>query len=309
MFQTNLFSFSRRFFYNTTKEIVEQHGKPFFVFKHRLEVLAYLLYIVRFSYILLSMCDPVHFHPLQKDFFTHFFDYLSTDQDLLFGGTFLMLFISCVIIERSIYFSRVDTPTWQIIYDGVVSSGRAFRKSRLSLAVRRSCFNRRQEKVKRKLSFLPNLLKNILSKLIAKAVMWYRCEGYSLEKVKSHRFAYIPLASVKLRAKMFVFVEMSEVVNWLIIVFISKKLSFKKVKNFKLNEFLFFRHISCTSLCILFRPFHQSRKTTAAIVLCALDTQHCWPFCLSLSGASHAQNLPLHCDAFQLYRHTLWGPL
>ena len=121
LFQANFFISTRRLFYNTTKEVVKQHGKRVYVFQHCLEILAYLMYIFRFAYIMLSLSDPVQFRPFQWDtFFTNFFAYLSTDRDLLFGGAFLMLFVSCVLIEHSIYFSRVDTSTWQILYDGVV---------------------------------------------------------------------------------------------------------------------------------------------------------------------------------------------
>ena len=82
---------------------MEQQGKPLYVFQHRLEIAAYLLYIFRFAYIMLSMSDPGTFCPIAWDtFFTNLFAYLSTDRDLLFGGIFLMLIVSCVLLLNTV---------------------------------------------------------------------------------------------------------------------------------------------------------------------------------------------------------------
>mgnify|MGYP007002771711 CR=1 FL=1 len=210
------------------------------------------MYIFRFAYIMLSLSDPVQFRPFQWDtFFTNFFAYLSdTDRDLLFGGTFLMLFVSCVLIEHSIYFSRVDTSTWQILYDGVVRRSNIFSTARHPHAVQLHNYNRRLEEVKGcRLSFLPKLLQNGFGKLITKAEMWLKAENYNLEKIKSSQWKYVTRASVELRTKMFIFVEVAEVVYCVIVWFISKEKFVKKLTIFK---FLFFcRHLSCTSFSLL----------------------------------------------------------
>ncbi len=225
----NFFTYSRRLFYNTSKEVVEQHGKPLYVFQHRLEIAAYLLYVFRFAYIMLSMSDPGTFRPIAWDtFFTNLFAYLSTDRDLLFGGIFLMLFVSCVLIEHSVYFSRVDTDTWQILYDGVVKGGDIFSETRLSHAVQLDNYNRRLKEVKGgRLLFLPKLFQDCFSQLITKTEMWFKANGYNRKKIKSSQWKYVPQASVELRAKMFIFVEVVEVVYCIVVWFLSKKSFFE----------------------------------------------------------------------------------
>lgn len=91
-------------------------------------------------------------------------------------------------------------------------------------------YNRRLEEVKGcRLSFLPKLLQNGFGKLITKAEMWLKAENYNLEKIKSSQ--YVTRASVELRTKMFIFVEVAEVVYCVIVWFISKKICIK-VSNF-----------------------------------------------------------------------------
>lgn len=61
--------------------------------------------------------------------------------------------------------------------------------------------------------------------------MWLKAENYNLEKIKSSQWKYVTRASVELRTKMFIFVEVAEVVYCVIVWFISKKICIK-VSNF-----------------------------------------------------------------------------
>lgn len=217
---------SRRLFYNTTKEVIEKHGNSYYVLQHYLEISAYFCYALRFIYVILSMTDPKKYSSLKNDFFTHLFSYFSTDRDVLYGVIMLMLFLSSIHLEKCIYFSRVDTPTWQAVYDEVVRGESFFRQSRYSKKVQNLIFNDRLKKIQKSVwftSFCPVILQNSLGRVVTKVVIWYCCEFYNLNKIETQfKWKFIPEASVKLRAKMFIFTDVIETVNWILICFICK---------------------------------------------------------------------------------------
>ncbi len=226
-----MFQFSSQtLFYSTIEEVMGNHEKRWsYRWLHTFECVAYLMYICRFAYILLCLLQPTQFALIKGDFFSHLIAILSTDRDYFFAVTFIMMLLSCVVMERAIYFSPIDTCTWGIIEDQIVRSETIFRQCRLSEQRQKIIFKQQLEKTKEKtklLYYIPELMKNWFCKLGAQIIFWKKCGAYDLEMMKSYKWRYTPKATIQLRVKMYRVLALLEAINCVVVVSVCKCIIF-----------------------------------------------------------------------------------
>lgn len=215
---------SNKFFYSTIEDVMTNHEKTPYKWLHTMEICAYIMYICRFTYILLCLLQPIRCSPIGFDFFSHLIGYLCTDKDYFFGVTFIMMFISCVVMERCIYFSRIDTCTWGIIEDQIIRSEQIFKQCLLPEEEQKTILKMQYDEVKRqtKLYFIPAPMVNWYCFLKAKMIFRNQGYAYDLVMMQSCKWKYTPSATVQLRVKMFQILAFLEHINCLVIVSICK---------------------------------------------------------------------------------------
>ena len=107
-----MFKFNN-FFYNEVKDIVENRHLTRYQIVHWINILINFAFIIRFAYTL-----AVHFNPTYAitnfDVFARIFSFDSENKDFSFVATFIGLSISTGLLEAKLYFSRIDTVTWQV---------------------------------------------------------------------------------------------------------------------------------------------------------------------------------------------------
>lgn len=200
------------------------HEKKSYRWLHTFECCAYAVYICRFAYILLCLLQPTKCSLIEIDFFSHLIENLSTDKDYFFAVTFVMMFVSCVVMERAIYFSRIDTCTWGIIEDQIIHSEQIFKQCLLPEDERKTIWKMQLGEIKRetKLYFIPELMVNWFCKIWAQIIFWKQCDAYDLAMMKSYKWKYTPGATIELRAKMYRVLAFLEMANCLVIVSVCK---------------------------------------------------------------------------------------
>lgn len=221
-----MFQFSgKSLFHSIIKDVMTNHDKKSYKWLHTFENLSYIMYICRFTYILLCLYQPTDYSLIQIDFFSHLIENLSTDKDYFFCVTFIMMFISCVALETCLYFSRTDTCTWGIIEDQVMRTDQIFKECLLPQDEQKTILQIRFEEIKKQkihLDLVPELLLNLYCKLIAKIVFWAKGDAFDLVRMKTFTWKYQPAAKIQLRVKMYRILSIQEKINCLAIIFVCK---------------------------------------------------------------------------------------
>src|SRR5699024_7137146 len=112
------------------------------------------------------------------DFFEFLFLIFSTNKDYFFGVTFIMLFANGLLLEFDLYFSRVDTITWKLLYDIIVLDGQIYRKCAKSQKelekLRLRKISRISYEIPKFFRVLPNFLVRKYLKLAAELEIWFQ---------------------------------------------------------------------------------------------------------------------------------------
>lgn len=208
---------------NLIKNNVEHHHDFNHQFLHRSNLYLFIAYLFRFYYLLIStIINP---HPLKLsryDFFEHMFQYFSTDKDYFFGVTFIMLTLNGLLLEHDLFFHKVDTLSWKLLYDRIVLDLQIYQKSFQSSDIQMKLYFEKLEhfsqlKVSAYFRYLP---KYCLEKYIdwkIRLELYNNLEFIDQEKFGQFKSYLFPNVSAKLRIQTCMTVMMLEKVNSFII--------------------------------------------------------------------------------------------
>lgn len=125
----------RRFFYTQIKHIISKNENQFaYTTIHVFHMILYSFFLLRFCVIFLQLSNQLHSELILKhDIFYRFFRECSNGKDYFYPVTFIMLLLFCLLIEREIYFTPVDTITWRKYHDLVVINCDLYERSACAL--------------------------------------------------------------------------------------------------------------------------------------------------------------------------------
>jgi len=115
LFSSN--SVINKFFYKQIKHILSKHSNPKYKLIHSINMLLYSIYVIRFLSVVISLEILKSFTDQDYDFFAKFFNQFSNGKDHFYVVTFVMLFIFILLLEPLMYFTTINTITWQKYHD------------------------------------------------------------------------------------------------------------------------------------------------------------------------------------------------
>lgn len=195
-----LFRAKKQLFCSMIKEIVDQHHQLRYKAKHRAELLGYTFYIVRFCYIMLSIVYPSKYPRMEQwDYFLHFFELFCTlgSGDLLYGILFVMLYVNALCLVCGLYFTRVDTPTWQILYDRVVVESDKFLECTLEQEQVAQILQNQIVQTARNHPWWPKML----CRKVCRALVWFHMVSVDRARLAKCGMRFYPSYSVELRCQ------------------------------------------------------------------------------------------------------------
>lgn len=222
-FYQSCFNSNRYIFQNLVQVNAEHHYDYNHRFLHKSELYLFFAYTLRFCYLLFSIVLNPHKAVLsQYDFFEHLFIYFSTDKDYFFGVTFIMLTFNGFLLEHDLYFHKIDTVAWKLLYDRI-SDSQIFQKSLKSVEVQtKQYFLKLQQFTQLPaptyFHFLPKFCFQKYIDWKVKLELYSNLEFIDQEKFGQHKSFYFPNVSAKLRIQVCLTLIMLEKINTFIIV-------------------------------------------------------------------------------------------
>lgn len=217
----------RRLFSSTILDVINNHAKVSHKLGHSLEMVGYLFFLARFTYIMACLTSPELYSPLAVDYFTHVFAQLSTDRDVCFGLTFISLFLSALALEWYIYFSPVERMSWQLPYHQGIVTQQIFAQCTVSEREKQIVIEQTvssiEPSLKSAVPFVPSFVRRLLVNRLAQFVIWKSCAFVDFAKVEcTFKWKYTPLAPMALRRKTFIILDLQERITYLTMLGICK---------------------------------------------------------------------------------------
>ena len=211
----------RQFLYDEISVIIFKHDNLKTKTIHIAEIFLYLMYIFRFSLIILGIRSNIRLS--KYDFFDHFFHYFSTDRDFLFPLTFIMLFVYCICMENRLYFTPINTITWQMYDDLVIKTMDAYEKSKsTSELLKNSADQLNKVKNRCKNLHFPDFLVDSYSKIWTKIQVWLHFGHVDLKILAQLRMHYFHSVNVSTKVKIIQTIILADRISNFIIFIICK---------------------------------------------------------------------------------------
>ncbi|KAJ6221808.1 hypothetical protein RDWZM_000353 [Blomia tropicalis] len=180
---------------------------------HLFNISSNFAFIIRFGYTIIT-----HFNPkyaiTDYDVFVRIFDFNSNDFSMI--ATFIGLSISTALLEAKLYFSRIDTVTWQMFYDLVVRNADICKRCMKSEASQAKTFNRRLDMVRKKLAKKHSTSVwwfNPYSRMKASGSIWWNLDYINKFKLSQTKLSQYPEISFRLRTMMIIELNIANVIS------------------------------------------------------------------------------------------------
>lgn len=215
---------NRHIFYNLVQTNTEHHYDFNHQFLHKSELYLFFAYLFRFCYLLfLIILKPHRLVLSQYDFFEHMFNYFSTDKDYFFGVTFIMLTFNGLLLEHDLYFQKVDTLSWKVLYDRCVFDLQIYQKSFKSVEMQAKLYSCKLKQITQLpapayFNLLPKFCFQKYIDLKTKLELYRNLELIDTKKFGQYKSYLFPNVSAKLRIQVCLTLIMLEKINSFIIV-------------------------------------------------------------------------------------------
>lgn len=202
------------FFYAEVKDIVEHRYSVRYRAVHLLNVCINFSFILRFGYILLARQYPALAIFERHDIFVRIFNLNRTNEkgerDFSMVFTFIGLAISSALLEVKLYFSRIDTLTWQMFYDLVVQNLDLYRQCVKEAPKRRQILVDRMKAIRGRngrrgstsVGYSP--IFSVYTRLRASTAIWYNLDFVDKEKLDERKLSSYPEMTLQLRTRLIV---------------------------------------------------------------------------------------------------------
>ena len=235
----------RHYIYNAMKHIVDQHDTRQYRISHNLEVILYLFWLIRGLFISLMYLDSEQF-PLYE------FDYMSEyfwKNRKIFNKFFMILIILFTLTGllgiKTFFYSRVDTLSFQVLYDCIVYNTDQYYKSRdtdeniaMKLSQRFENYQQQFARNHRLLSIIiPRFLVNHLFRIRVWIDSWLQLDRVDRNLFENrNKMRLFPNANRQSRTHVLLFVLIIDYCNHIIHIFICKyHVCFCSYFNFSIN--------------------------------------------------------------------------
>lgn len=208
----SMFSFWRQkfsqFFYSEVKDIVEHRYSVRYRAVHVLNIAINFCFIIRFGTILLATRSSTLASFESHDIFVRIFSLErrngAGERDLSMVFTFIGLAISSALLEMKLYFSRIDTLTWQMFYDLVVRNLDIYHQCLKTAPKRRQIFADRVRAIRGHAGSTSGYspVWNVYNRFQASTAIWYNLDFVDKEKLDKLKLTSYPEMTLQLRTRL-----------------------------------------------------------------------------------------------------------
>src|SRR5699024_707508 len=151
-------------------------------------------------------------------------DSSASEKDYSIVVTFMGLAVSSALLEAKLYFSRVDTLTWQMFYDLVVQNTNTYKQCLKNGPSQREIYQRKVQTIQNGVDnpvwhffcFKIGLL--LYSKMKASVDIWLNLDFVNTKKLRQMKLDSYPDMSLKLRMRMILALTIANTISSICII-------------------------------------------------------------------------------------------
>ena len=221
----------KNFLYKSIKQIVEEYGTNRYRLRHYLDVLLYLHWLLRTLFVSLMYLDSKKFPFYQYDYASMYYWQYRKILNKFFI-IILRLFIFCGLIGiRTFFFHRVDTLSFQILYDCIVFNTDQYWKSldtKKNIQIKKSRrLNHYRQLFKQNHPFIVKIVPKFIPEKLFKFRVWLD-SWLALDQVdrklfqNQNKMQLFPHASLKCRTNILLFLFGINIFNYILQITVGK---------------------------------------------------------------------------------------
>ena len=218
----------KNFFHEQIREIVEDHDTTRYRLKHGIDFISNIISIFRFllSAYIYYFLDPELW---QYDFLVNFVQLNGYRQYINIGVIFVLFNALMLTGMKTLYFSPVNTLSFQLFYDIVVRNRAIYTKHLYSEANQRDALNKHQRQIVDWLNAklvlveaIPRKLLDWISMQAARLVALSKLDLVDRRKFYLDRLPQFPNISLRNRAKLLLMLRVVDFASFVLQVFVCK---------------------------------------------------------------------------------------